>query len=65
VLFALGGAMIFWGFMRRISFWFIGLVSLAAVLVTQFVTPGPDHAATLGYHRFKGHKSLASLWRFF
>jgi uncharacterized membrane protein len=47
VLFALGGAMIFWGFMRRVSFWFIGLISLAAVLATQFATPGPDQAATL------------------
>jgi uncharacterized membrane protein len=47
VLFALGGGMIFWGFMRRVPFWFIGLISLAAVLVTQFVTPGPDHAASL------------------
>ena len=47
VLFALGGVMIFWGFMRRVPFWFIGLISLVAVLVTQFVTPGPDHAATL------------------
>jgi uncharacterized membrane protein len=47
VLFALGGVMIFWGFMRRVPFGFIGLISLAAVLVTQFVTPGPDRAATL------------------
>jgi uncharacterized membrane protein len=47
VLFALGGAMIFWGIMRRVSFWLIGLISLAAVLVTQFATPGPDQATTL------------------
>ncbi len=47
VLFALGGVMIFWSFMRRVPFWFIGLISLVAVLVTQFVVPGPDHAATL------------------
>jgi uncharacterized membrane protein len=47
VLFALGGVMVFWGFMRRVSYWFIGLISLVAVLVTQFVVPGPDHAATL------------------
>ena len=47
VLFALGGVMVFWGFMRRVPFWFIGLISLVAVLVTQLVMPGPDHAATL------------------
>jgi uncharacterized membrane protein len=47
VLFALGGAMVFWGFMRRVSFWLIGLVSLGAVLVTQLLMPGPDHAATV------------------
>ena len=39
--------MVFWGFMRRASFWFIGLISLVAVLVTQLVMPSPDHAATL------------------
>jgi uncharacterized membrane protein len=47
VLFALGGVMIFWGFMRRVPLGFIGLISLVAVLVTQLVTPGSDHAATL------------------
>jgi len=47
VLFALGGVMIFWGFMRRVPLGFIGLISLVAVLVTQFVTPGPDQTATL------------------
>ncbi|HJW29218.1 MAG TPA: heparan-alpha-glucosaminide N-acetyltransferase domain-containing protein, partial [Saprospiraceae bacterium] len=47
VLFALGGAMIFWGFLRRIPYWLIGFISFAAVWVTQSVMPGPDHAATL------------------
>ena len=47
VLFALGGAMVFWAFMRRVSFLFIGLISLVAVLVTQLAIPGPDHATTL------------------
>lgn len=47
VLFALGGTMVFWGFMRRVSFWFIGLISLIAVLVTQLVMPSPDHTTTL------------------
>jgi uncharacterized membrane protein len=47
VLFALGGAMVFWGIVRRVSFWFIGLISLVAVMVTQLVMPGPDHTATL------------------
>lgn len=47
VLFALGGALVFWAFVRRASFWFIGLISLATGLVTQLVIPGPDHAAAL------------------
>ena len=47
VLFALGGVMVFWGFMRRVSYWLIGLISLVAVLATQFAMPSPDHASTL------------------
>jgi len=47
VLFALGGTMVFWAFMRRASPWFIGVISLSAILVTQFVIPSSDHAATL------------------
>jgi len=47
VLFALGGVMVFWGFMRRVSYWLIGLISLAAVLATQFAIPSPDHASIL------------------
>jgi uncharacterized membrane protein len=47
VLFALGGTMVFWAFMRRASSWLIGLISLAAVFVTQLAMPGPDHTATL------------------
>jgi len=47
VLFALGATMVFWAFIRRASPWFIGMISLSAVLVTQFVIPGPDHATTL------------------
>ena len=44
VLFALGGTMVFWAFMRRAPFFFIGLISLAAILVTQIVMPGSNHA---------------------
>ena len=39
--------MVFWAFMRRVSFLLIGLISLVAVLVTQLVMPSPDHTATL------------------
>ena len=47
VLFALGGTMVFWAFIRRASPWFIGMVSLSVILVTQFVIPSSDHGATL------------------
>ena len=47
VLFALGGAMVLWAFMRMLPSWLIGLISLAAVLITQMVIPGPDHASFL------------------
>jgi uncharacterized membrane protein len=47
VLFALGGAMVFWGFVRRVPFWLIGMISLASAVATQLVTPGPDRAGTL------------------
>jgi uncharacterized membrane protein len=46
VLFALGGAMVFWAFLRRSLPWVIGLISLGAVLVTQVVTPGVGHIST-------------------
>jgi uncharacterized membrane protein len=45
VLFALGGAMIFWALMRRASSWVIALISLAAILATQWVTPDRNHAS--------------------
>ena len=47
VLFALGGAMVFWAFARRAPLWLIGLISLASAVATQLVTPGPDHTGTL------------------
>ncbi len=47
VLFALGGTMVFWAFMRRVWPWLVGVISLSAILVTQFVIPGSDHVATL------------------
>ena len=47
VLFALGGTMIFWAFIRRLSPWLIGMISLLAILVTQFVIPSSDHVTTL------------------
>jgi uncharacterized membrane protein len=47
VLFSLGGTMVFWAFMRRAWPWLIGAISLSAVLVTEFVIPGSDRAATL------------------
>lgn len=46
VLFSLGGAMVFWAFMRRASSPLIAVISLVAILATQFVTPGQDHAAS-------------------
>jgi len=47
VLFGLGGSMLFWSNIRRVSLMLIGLISLAAVLVTQLVIPGPRHTAAL------------------
>jgi uncharacterized membrane protein len=47
VLFALGGTMVFWAFLRRASLWLIGMISLLAILVSQFVIPSSDHVATL------------------
>ena len=47
VLFGLGGSMIFWAHMQRASLWFIGLISLVAVLVTQLVIPGPERTGVL------------------
>jgi uncharacterized membrane protein len=45
VLFALGGAMVFWALMRRTSSLLIVLISLAAILATQWVTPDRNHAS--------------------
>jgi uncharacterized membrane protein len=45
VLFALGGAMIFWALMRRTPSWFIAPISLAAILLTQAVTPDRSDAS--------------------
>ena len=42
VLFSLGGAMIFWAFMRRVPSWLIAVTSVAAILCTQCAIPGPD-----------------------
>ncbi len=47
VLFALGGGMVFWTFMRRAPLWFIGLISLSSAVATQLLTPGPDHTGVL------------------
>jgi uncharacterized membrane protein len=47
VLFALGGAMVFWAFARRAPLWLIGIISLASAVATQLVTPGPDHRGVL------------------
>ncbi len=47
VLFSLGGSLLFWSFMRRVSSWLIALISVAAIFCTQVVTPGPDHTGTL------------------
>jgi uncharacterized membrane protein len=47
VLFALGGAMVFWAFVRRAPLWLIGVISLASAVATQLVTPGPDHTGAL------------------
>jgi uncharacterized membrane protein len=45
VLFALGGAMIFWALMRRTPSWLIALISPAAILLTQAVTPDRSDAS--------------------
>ena len=42
VLFSLGGSLVFWAFMGRMSSWLIAATSVAAVLCTQFAIPGPD-----------------------
>ncbi len=47
VLFALGGAMVFWAFVRRAPLWLIGLISVASAVATQLVTPGLDHTGAL------------------
>jgi uncharacterized membrane protein len=47
VLFGLGGSMVFWAYMHRASILFISFVSLTAVLVIQFVTPGAEHTSVL------------------
>jgi uncharacterized membrane protein len=47
VLFALGSAMIFWAFMIRLPSWLIGVISLAAVALTEIVVPGPGEVNTL------------------
>jgi len=47
VLFALGGVMVFWAFVRRAPLWSIGLISLASAVATQALTPGPDHTGVL------------------
>ena len=47
VLFALGGSMVFWAFLRRAPAWMIALISAAAVIFTQLATPGPDRVGEL------------------
>jgi uncharacterized membrane protein len=47
VLFSLGGSLLFWSFARRMSSWLVTLVSVAAILLTQVVTPGPEGTSTL------------------
>ena len=42
VLFSLGGSLLFWAFMGRMSSWPIAVTSVAAILGTQFAIPGPD-----------------------
>jgi uncharacterized membrane protein len=42
VLFSLGGTMLFWAFMRRAPSWLVAVTSMAAVICTQSVIPGPD-----------------------
>jgi uncharacterized membrane protein len=44
VLFALGGAMVFWALMRRASSPLVALISLASILAAQCVTPDRNHA---------------------
>ena len=47
VLYALGGAMVFWAFLRRAPLWLIAVLSAAAVGATQVVTPGFGREAVL------------------
>ena len=46
VLYALGGSMALWGLMLRRSSALIGIVSMAAMLLTQIVIPGPGKSGT-------------------
>ncbi|HME46331.1 MAG TPA: heparan-alpha-glucosaminide N-acetyltransferase domain-containing protein [Syntrophorhabdales bacterium] len=47
VLFALGGTMVFWACVRRVSSQFICVISLAAIVTTQLVTPGSERIGAL------------------
>jgi uncharacterized membrane protein len=47
VLYALGGTMVFWAFLIRSSPWLMGTLSVAAIMITQFVVPGSDQSGTL------------------
>lgn len=44
-LLVLGGGMVFWAFLLRAPKWLIIAVSLAAVVITQLVTPGAEQRA--------------------
>lgn len=47
VLFSLGAAMALWGLLVRAPAWLVGALGAATLLVTEWLTPGADQAATL------------------
>lgn len=44
VLFGLGGSMVFWAFFNRANLWLIAAISVAAIVATQYITPGTESA---------------------
>ena len=47
VLFCLGSVMVFWAFIRKASSWLVTVTSLGAILLTQYIIPGPNCTETV------------------
>ena len=47
VLFCLGSVMVFWAFIRKAASWLIIVTSLGAILLTQYLIPGPNCTETV------------------